>query len=1036
MRLVSLHNHSDYSLLDGIAQIKPLVKKAKELGMPALAITDHGTMAGALGFYLECKKQKINPIIGVEMYVDDSKDKKGHYKHVILLAKNLKGYKNLLRIVSEANINGFYKRPRISTKKLFQYGEGLIVSTACMGGILARTKTKAQMVRVAEKWKDRFGDDFYIEVQFNEIAAQKIVNKKLFDVAEELDIKVIPTLDSHYVDKEDVLIQDFVLLVRSKKTIDQRKDVVYQARSLYLMDGKELYKQVKKFGYSITKGGLQRILENTVEIADKCNLKIPTGKIHIPSMGLDTDQFNNMVKKKFKKFWFKNNKEYKKRIVKELKVVSKFKFHDYFIIVQDLVNWCRKNDIFVGPARGSVAGSLIAYVLQITMIDPIEHGLIFERFLNEDRVDVPDIDLDFDSNKRDRVINYLSEKYGRNKVAKVVSFGTFGQVGALKDVGRVFKLASKPIDEIASVVYKTGELKDTFKELSGILKDFWKENKKYFNVAKKITGMIRNYGVHPCGVIIAPKPVYTYCPLQRVKGDIVSAYSEGIRGRELTEVGLIKYDILGLNTCSIIAGAIDKIKETEAIDLNNTIWRLDLTDKKLIKEAAKGNTIGGFQFESEAATRLLRTIKPETFYEIAALNAINRPGPLSSGAVEKFENYEGMGIKSKKINKILKETRGVLCYQEQVIQILHQIAGYTLSEADNIRKLAAKKMFTKGKEKKFKKEFFSKCSKTIGKGSAKKLWEIIKEFTQYSFNKSHSVSYAYLFFQILYLKNYYPRQFFVSLLSNTESNIIKDRKKGYEKNKLYKYIGEARRYRLNIYGPDINKSEIGFSIEKDGIRFGLSKIKGLKTSAIEIVEKRPYKSFRDFLSKVSSKIHKGKVIALIQAGCFDCFGDRDYIKRQYNSIRKDKIFTLKKSVVEDSIEAFGFILLHPFFKKKVRDYFLKHYCTTSQQLDTYSRWNNVSVAGIVINVDVKMQGKSAIVLKIQDHRGDMFVYLDDEAKKRYNSILKPFNIVMVHGRIMGGNRLLCYGSKDKMFNVTERITKLLGDKKCQRKTLM
>lgn len=319
--------------------------------------------------------------------------------------------------------------------------------------------------------------------------------------------------------------------------------------------------------------------------------------------------------------------------------------------------------------------------------------------------------------------------------------------------------------------------------------------------------------------------------------------------------------------------------------------------------------------------------------------------------------------------------------------------------------------------------------------------EIDSEFHNYYANdicvsNSHSVSYAYLFFQILYLKNYYPRQFFVSLLSNTESNIIKDRKKGHEKNKLYKYIGEARRYKLNIYGPDINKSEIGFSMEKDGIRFGLSKIKGLKTSAIEIVEKRPYKSFRDFLGKVSSKIHKGKVIALIQAGCFDSFGDRDYIKRQYNSIRKDKIFTLKKSVVEDSIEAFGFILLHPFFKGKVRDYFLKHYCTTSQQLDTYSRWNNVSVAGIVINVDVKMQGKSAIVLKIQDHRGDMFVYLDDEAKKRYKSILKPFNIVMVYGRTMGGNRLLCYGAKDKMFNVTERITKLLGDKKCQRKTLM
>jgi len=1035
---VNLHQHTHYSLLDGCAQIKPLVKRAADLDMPSLAITDHGTLAGSLEFYLECKRAGINPIVGVEAYVDDSKSRKEQYRHVVLLAKNYKGYLNLLKIVSEAYVNGFYYRPRTTTEKIFEHGEGLIVSSACMGGIIAKTRGRKQARHEAEKWKDRFGNDFYIEIQFNEIAGQKPVNAMLVSVAEEVGVKVLPTLDAHYVHPEDIQIQDFVLLVRDKKNVDRLKEVAYKARSLYLMTGKELWQKASEFGFNYTKAEFKRLIRSTKEVSDKCDLEIPTGSFHLPDMGMSHSEFKRMVKHEFKQFHFyKKTPIYERRLKKELKIISKLGFHDYFLIVKDLVSWCRQNDIFVGPARGSVAGSLASFVLGITKIDPIKHGLIFERFLNESRVDMPDIDLDFDANKRDRVLAYIADKYGHNKVARVISFGTFGQVGALKDVGRVFKLPQRPINEIASAVYRTGSLKDARKDLSGLLLDFWDEHKKEIRVARRVATMIRNAGVHPCGLIIAPKPVYKFAPLQRVKGDIVSAYSEGFKGRELTEIGLIKFDILGLNTCSIISDALDLVKEHEGEDHTESIWDLDLTDEKLLNQARKGNTTGGFQFETDSATKLLRKVKPRTFYEIAALNAINRPGPLASGAVERFHNHEGMGIENDEIEKALKETRGVLVYQEQVMRLLHKIAGYSLVEADNIRKLAAKKIFSKRKAKKFRKEFMKRCAERIGRDDAKRLWDIIGEFTQYSFNKSHAVSYAYLFFQVLFLKNYHPGPFFVSLLSNTATGTIKDRKHGSEKNKLYRYINEARQYGLKIFGPDINRSGIGFGIEKKGIRFGLSKIKGIKgPTAEEIVSKQPFSSFNDFMNKVSGKVHKGKVVALIQAGCFDCFADRNTIKRTFNSVRKDQVFTLKKTFVEDSVDAFGFILLHPFFFEPVKEYLLGRYCVSSQQLQKFDRWERVNVSGIILNVEIKMSGKSAMVVKLQDHRGDMFIYFDKGAKEKFLPILKPFNILFVNGRVMGTNRILCYAEKDKVFDITKKIGELMEDKSCRRRGLI
>jgi len=738
MTFTNLHQHTTHSVLDGCADIEALITRAKTLDMSSLAITDHGTLSGTLEFYLECKKQGVNPIVGTEMYLDDSPERKGEYRHIVLLAKNIHGYRNLLKIVSEAHVDGFYYRPRTTTKMVFENGDGLIVSTACMGGILGKLfGREEEAAREIMRWKDRFEDDFYVEIQLNEIDIQANVNRWLLKLAKKHGVKVILTLDSHYVSPDDVYIQDFILAVRDRLTIDQVDKVRYTARSLSLMTAQDIWRQSKDWKTALDKKTFRKVIRNAEEAAEKCSLVIPTGKFHIPDMGLEPFEFSSEVIYKAKVLGFMKKKKYANRLKRELDVIERLKFHDYFLIVDDLVSWCKKNNIFVGPARGSVAGSLVSLVLGITKVDPIEHGLIFERFLNESRCDMPDIDLDFDANKRERVFNYIRQRYGDDKVARVITFGTFGSVGAIRDIGRVFKLAARPINELADEIYKSGGIDDAYKNLSGRLKDFWKEHRSLINLAKKISGLIRNIGVHPCGTIIAPKAVYKYCPLQRVKGQVVSAYSEGLRGRELSEVGLLKLDILGLNTCSIISDTLDLVKETTGKSLAKKIWTIDLADKKLMKEARLGHTVGMFQFETDSAISLLKKVGPKNFQEIAALNAINRPGPLGSGAVQRFITQEGMGIDNDDINEILEETRGVLVYQEQVIQILNKVANYSMVEAENIRKMAAKKIFDtdKGLRIKFQNEFFRRSHKVMDHESASQLWKTIKEFTKYSFNK-------------------------------------------------------------------------------------------------------------------------------------------------------------------------------------------------------------------------------------------------------------------------------------------------------------
>jgi DNA polymerase-3 subunit alpha len=1035
---INLHQHSTFSLLDGCALIEPLIDKAASLGMPALALTDHGTLSGSLKFYKACKAKGINPIIGVEMYLDDNRiEKSKNYKHIILLAKDLEGYKNLLYIVSEAHVKGFYYRPKTTTEIIFNNSEGLIVSTACLSGFLNLPEKEALII--AKKWKDKFKDDFYIELIANELASQKILNNKLLKIAGELDIKPIITLDSHYVNPEDVEIQDFILAVRNKETISKSKR--YDARCLYLMGEKELYKWTNTLKYGFSKPFFSKLVSNTVEIANKCKLEIPFGKTHIPKMGMSSQGFRDLVitNAKSKGIFKKDN--YKSRLKEELRVIEKLGFHDYFLIVKDIVDWSRKNGVFVGPARGSVAGSLIAFTLDITKIDPIKHGLLFERFLNENRVDMPDIDLDFDNNKREKVFEYIKNKYGKNKVARVITFGSFGKVGAIRDIGRVYQLPIKPINEISDAIYKTGGLKEAYISLSGLLKDFWKKHKKYIDFADKVSELIRHIGVHPCGTIVAPRAVYNYCPLQRAKGEIVSAYTEGEDRRELSDLGLVKLDILGLKTCSIISDTVNFIKETEKKDITEKIWNLNLADEKLIKEAQAGNTMGAFQFETESATSLIRKIKPKNFEEIAALNAINRPGPLGSGAIERFQHYEGMGIENVKLEKILEETRGVLVYQEQVMKIFNQVAGYTLVEADKLRKLAAHKLWKEGDVQNLKKDFIKRVTLKLGYEQAIELWKILREFTKYSFNKSHAVSYTYLFFQILYLKNYYPKEFFASILTNTSLGIIKDRKAGSEKNKIYQYINEARKYNVKILPPDINKSNIGFTIVKEGIRYGLAKLKGVKDATVEeIIKARPFDSFNDYLNKAKgAPSYVGKVVPLIESGAFDNIENRNTAKRIYNSVKKKEIFDLKQSYLKDSLKAFGFILEHPFLNEEVKKYLQGRYCVPSNQLKNFNRWESVGIAGLVIEFKAAMGGKSAGVIKLQDHRGDMFIYLDKTAISKYLEIIKDLNILIIKGKLMGGNRIICYADKDgRIADITNSVYELSGGDKWKeiKKTLI
>ncbi len=875
MNFVHLHVHSEYSLLDGAIKIKDMVKRVKELGMPGIALTDHGNMHGTIEFYKAAKEAGIKPIIGCELYLsrrtrhdkDPQLDKSSN--HLTLLAKNNKGYKNLIKLVSIAYMEGLYYKPRIDWELLTKYSEGIICLSGCMAGLLCESilqNNYKEAEASAQKLKNVFGDDFYLELQDHNIPEQQTINANLLKISSNLNIPVIATNDSHYIYKEDARLQDALLAIQTGKTLDDKDRMQFSTQEFYLKTAEEMS---KLFSYAPT------AISNSLEILEKCNLSIELDRLLLPTFKVPEGETEESFLKKLA--WEGLNKRYKnvddviqKRFDYELEVINKMGFAAYFLIVSDFISYARNNGISVGPGRGSAAGSIIAYSLGITNINPLQFDLLFERFLNPERISMPDIDIDFCIDNRQKVIDYTKQKYGNDHVAQITTFGRMAARLAIRDVGRVLNVPLTDIDKVAKLIPSIGssisEALEENKELKQIY-DSREDIKEVIDMAMKLEGIARHTGIHAAGVVISKDPLMEDVPLIEKEGQLVTMFPKD----DVEKIGLLKMDFLGLRNLTMIAKTILLIKATKGIDIN--IDELPLDDHETYNTLSKGQSIGIFQLESGGMQALLKSLQPNVFEDIIALLALYRPGPLGSGMDKDFVNRkhgrEKISYPLPELEPILKDTYGTILYQEQVMQISSLLGGFSMAKADMLRKAMGKK--NKDAMDKMKTEFTEGAvSKGFDKKKASDIFDMMAKFAEYGFNKSHSAAYAFITYQTAYLKTHYPVEYMAALISSSMGNT----------DKVSLYINETRSMGIEILPPDINESFLDFSIKSSNILFGLNAIKNVGENAIlSIIECREkegiFHSLIDFCTRVDLRLCNKRVVeSLIQAGCFDAIGKR------------------------------------------------------------------------------------------------------------------------------------------------------------------
>jgi len=900
MKFTHLHVHTEYSLLDGLSKISELTARCQENGMDSLAITDHGVMYGVIPFYLECRKADIKPIIGVEAYVahrsrfDKQPKIDADQYHLVLLAKNQKGYKNLMKLTTIAHLEGFYYKPRIDMEVLQKHSNGLICLSACIEGevpsLFARDKNKAAEKK-AKEFLEIFGNDFYLEIQSHpKISLQDKVNKKMVALSRKLGIPLVATNDVHYVDENDADAQDALLAIQTKKMIaDKNRLTMIDSPDFYFRSPEEMESIFRQYPDA---------LKNTQEIADRCNLEISMGKWILPYFPIsDQETSESHLRKltsKAMSFRFpKANKEVKKRVKYELDVICQKGFATYFLIVQDFVNWAKKQGIRVGPGRGSVAGSLVSYILRITSINPLEHNLPFERFLNPQRPTPPDIDLDFADDRRDEVIAYVTKKYGQDKVAQIITFGRMEARQSIRDVGRVLGMPYSEPDKIAKLIPTGYSIEETMNSVIE-LQEFYKDEKykKLLDLAKKVEGCARHASTHAAGVVIADKALIEYTPLQKEsKGERIitqyDMYSLDLNSSE-DAIGLLKMDFLGLRNLTILQKAKEYIKKLRNKDIDISNFPLD--NNKVYEMISRGETTGVFQLESAGMRRVARQLKPHRFSDLIAMIALYRPGPMQwiNEFIERKQNPSLIVYPHNDLKPVLEETYGIAVYQEQCLQTANIMAGYSLGEADILRRaIGKKKRKIMDKEKK---KFISQAKKKkYTEKTAQTVWHLIERFAGYGFNKAHSASYAMIAYQTAYIKANYPVEFMSAFLTADADN----------KDKVALAVEECRRIGLIVFPPDINKSFSGFTIEDQSasfsgkaIRFGLSAIKNVGQVAIqEILKARKaggdFQSLSDVCFRVSGqKVNKKVLESLIKVGAMDKFGKRAAMLIDLDKIRK------------------------------------------------------------------------------------------------------------------------------------------------------
>lgn len=1051
MSFVHLHNHSEFSLLDGLNKISDIIKTTKELGMDAIALTDHGVMYGAFNFYIKCLEAGIKPIIGMEAYVaknshtskDTNEDK--HRFHLTLLAKNLAGYRNLMKLTTISHLEGFYYKPRIDFELLKKHSEGIIVLSGCRNSQLNQMIIHDELKsaeKLIEQYLSVFNDDYYLEIMrtsFDE--TEKRLNEKLVNFSNKYAIPLVATNDVHYLRKEDAYAHEVLLCIQTQHSIQEKN------RPMSMLDVPEFYLK-SPASMSELFADIPSAIKNTLAIADKCDLKIPYGNWVLPNYplenGLTSEQMLIKMVEEKKSTRVQVNKEIDERLAYELEIICQKGYATYFLVVQDCVNWAKSQKIGVGPGRGSVGGSLVAYVLNITDINPLQYNLPFERFLNPERPTPPDIDLDFADMRRDEVITYITEKYGKEKVAQIITFGRMEARMAIRDVNRALGFSYNHGDRLAKLIPQGKQgfpitIDIALKESEDLKKLYENEQdaKEVIDIAKRLEGVARHSSVHAAGLIVADKDLTFYTPLAReTKGEAIitqyDMYSLDVNAAsDGKAIGLLKIDVLGLRNLTILEQAIKYVEVTKNIDL--TLSALPLDDKKTFQLIASGKTLGVFQLESKGMQRLAKDLSPNKISDITAMVALFRPGPMD--LIPQF--IEGKKDKKKihyphpDLKAVLEETYGVLVFQEQVMDIAVVMGRFTKSEADILRMAVGKKK--KALMEQVKKKFITDClAHGYKDGVPQEIFGFIEKFAAYGFNKAHAAAYATIAYWTAYMKANYPTQFMTALLTaELQSASGADRE-----TKIFACFEECERLGIKVQPPDINKSRKGFSIEDNSIRFGLTAIKNVGEAAIEsIVKARKEKLFqgmKDFLWRVElQKVNKRVVESLIKSGAFDQFGNRASMLNYYQilieelSKKKDlktkgqddlfgdsaitdlkdelsiikefsisELINMEKEVISFSVGKNPISVYHDFLKSK--------HATPVGQISIDKVGKSLIVGGICTQVKkiiTKATQKEMAFFKIYDQTGALEVVVFPTTWESYKKVLIDNNALIIKAKV-------------------------------------
>ncbi|MDP3052908.1 MAG: DNA polymerase III subunit alpha [bacterium] len=1051
MKFVHLHTHSHYSLLDGLAKIDDLINRAKELGMEALAITDHGNLYGAIEFYQKAKKAGIKPIIGVEAYLASQSrfDKRSRIDdrpyHLILLAQNKTGWLNLLQLVTKSNLEGFYYKPRIDKELLAQHHEGIIATSACLSGEISRL-IAAEKISVAKEkileYQNIFGpENFFLEIGHHPgIKDSEKINQAIIELSKETGAPLVATQDIHYLKSEDAPYHEILLAIQTGNTVDDPGRLTF-TDDFSMRSPEQMAEFFKETPEAIT---------NTIKIADRCNLEIELGKILMPDFPVPEGQtsnsyLRNLVNEKLASRFSEITEEIKKRLDYELSVIEKTGFADYFLIVRDIIAWAKQRGIVVGPGRGSAAGSLVSYVLDITNINPLKYDLLFERFLNADRIQMPDIDIDFTDVRRDEVVAYVREKYGTDRVAQIITFGTMAARAAIRDSGRALGFAYGFCDQTAKMIPFQFNLEKALEEVTE-LRDLYEHDanaKKLIDSAKKMEGVARHASVHACGLVISKEALTNYLPLQYApqNKDIIITQFEM---HSIEDLGLLKMDFLGLRNLTIIENTLKLIKDIyqKEIDIN----KIPLDDKKTFELLRAAETTGIFQLEGSGMRGYLKQLKPSEIEDIIAMVSLYRPGPMEliPQYIRRKHGQEEITYLHPRLEPILAKTYGVAIYQEQLMTIARDLAGFSLTEADILRKAVGKKIKSL-LQAQAEKMIEGMIKNGIEEKTARKIWQWFEPFAQYGFNKSHATCYALIGYQTAYLKAHYPVEFFSSLLNANTDDI----------ERIAFLVNEARKANIIVLPPDINKSYTDFAPENsNNIRFGLLAVKNIGANIVSImIEERgrggPFESLPDFLNRVNHRdLNKKSLESLIKSGCLDSMG----IERQaalsnseellkFNSLSKKnklsnqnslfnyqpKLTSLKLNQVEAADAKTKLSWEKELLGLYISDHPLKRYTnqlkenrvqpikeTMNGGLKDRAR---LKVAGVVSSIQriITKRGQPMLFVKIEDLSDNLEVIVFSETFSKNPNLWKENNILMINGQLSlrnGETKVICNEARE------------------------